>query len=341
MRRTRLALVLLLVPATLFSKGLDIYLIDMSACTLIVTPEREAILIDCGHKMLEKRDVERIRKVVQEVAGLDRIDHLVVTHHHVDHYGAVLLLSRTVPILHFYDHGLLTELKEDPKEFETLYPEYVEASRGKRHTLRPGDTIPLQQGTRPISVRCLASDGKVLSQTGGANPQCTAATRRAENRSEDAKSVVLRVEYGDFRFLHCGDLPWNQEVQLVCPTNLVGKVDFFQTSAHGKEGSSNPVLLRSIEPTCAWMNNAPGKGGSPKVVARLKQVPGFHDAYQLHLNSRVPKERNTDVDLIANLGPRKDCPGNWIRLSVTEDTKTFSMTNKRNGKTRHYPVKPK
>ena len=65
LRRTRLALVLLLVPAPLFSKGLDIYLIDMSACTLIVTPEREAILIDCGHKMLEKRDVERIRKVVE------------------------------------------------------------------------------------------------------------------------------------------------------------------------------------------------------------------------------------------------------------------------------------
>src|SRR6516165_10852093 len=69
------------------ARGLDIYFIDTEggAATLIVTPAGESVLIDSGNP--GKRDAERIYKVAVERAGLTQIDHHIITHWHLDHYG--------------------------------------------------------------------------------------------------------------------------------------------------------------------------------------------------------------------------------------------------------------
>ena len=89
----RLCLALaLLAAAPVFAgeakRGLDVYFIDTDggAATLIVTPARESILIDCGNP--GRRDAERIHQAAKK-AGLEAIDHLIVTHWHLDHYGSV------------------------------------------------------------------------------------------------------------------------------------------------------------------------------------------------------------------------------------------------------------
>ena len=95
-------------PQSTARQGLDIYFIDVmgGAATLVVTPERESILIDSGWPGQEDRDPKRIEHVVKDVAGLDHLDHLVTTHWHTDHYGGVEGLSRRVRIDHFWDRGL-------------------------------------------------------------------------------------------------------------------------------------------------------------------------------------------------------------------------------------------
>src|SRR5881398_1851392 len=100
-------------------RGLDIYFIDTEggAATLLVTPAGESVLIDCGNP--GGRDAERIHKVAT-AAGLDAIDHLIITHWHSDHYGGALRLSRLMPIRHFYDRGIPDKLDEDPKNFPLL-----------------------------------------------------------------------------------------------------------------------------------------------------------------------------------------------------------------------------
>src|SRR5687768_8134799 len=88
----RLCLALLLLAAPAFAadakRGLDVYFIDTEggAATLIVTPARESILIDCGNP--GRRDAGRIHEAAKK-AGLEAIDHLVITHWHLDHYGGV------------------------------------------------------------------------------------------------------------------------------------------------------------------------------------------------------------------------------------------------------------
>jgi beta-lactamase superfamily II metal-dependent hydrolase len=48
-----------------------------------------------------------------------------------------------------------------------------------------------------------------------------------------ARHVV--VQYGRFRFANLGDLPWNQEVALLCPANRVGTIDVYEAAGHGRE----------------------------------------------------------------------------------------------------------
>src|SRR5687767_13378219 len=74
------------------AKGLDIYWIDVEggAATLIVTPAGESVLVDTGWP--GARDADRIRQAAQE-AGITRIDHLVTTHWHQDHFGGVADLA--------------------------------------------------------------------------------------------------------------------------------------------------------------------------------------------------------------------------------------------------------
>src|SRR3977135_3526514 len=68
---------------------LDIYVVDVEGgnATLFVPPSGEAVLIDSGNVgAAAVRDAERIMAAVKD-AGLTRIDNLITTHCHRDHFG--------------------------------------------------------------------------------------------------------------------------------------------------------------------------------------------------------------------------------------------------------------
>jgi len=113
-----------------FIDHLDLYFIDVEggAATLIVTPAGESVLIDAGWGGFDGRDAKRIRQAMRQ-AGITAIDHLVVTHYHMDHYGGVPELAGIVPIKRFYDHGKMTSLTDDP-QFAERYGAYQAAAKG-------------------------------------------------------------------------------------------------------------------------------------------------------------------------------------------------------------------
>src|SRR5436190_15253669 len=103
-----LSSVLLILPlyAGLADKRLDIYWADVEggAGTLIVTPSGESILIDTGSS--GGRDPGRIHQLATKAAGLKKVDHLIITHFHSDHFGGAAELAQLMPVGIVYDNGI-------------------------------------------------------------------------------------------------------------------------------------------------------------------------------------------------------------------------------------------
>src|SRR5437016_3645487 len=109
--RALACLVAIVVSAALLSaqraRTLDIYVVDVEGgnATLFVSPSHESLLIDTGNAgAAAARDAGRIMDAVKD-AGLQRIDHLIITHWHGDHFGGLAELAAKIPIAEFIDHG--------------------------------------------------------------------------------------------------------------------------------------------------------------------------------------------------------------------------------------------
>ena len=310
--------------ATEADKQLHIYWIDTEggAATLLVTPMGETVLIDAGNP--GRRDLDRIVKTITEVAGRKQIDHLVTTHFHTDHFGGMLELSQTLPVRNLWDNGEFEGLKDHPGK------EYFALKADQKHVIKPGDKLPLKQlpaGSPELSIRCLGAKQQfALAPEGAAENATVCATARDKDRdgSDNANSVVLLVTFGGFKFYDAGDLTWNMEKKLVCPHNLVGKVDVYQVTHHGLDASNNPLILQTIEPRVAIMNNGTTKGCAPEVFATLAETKSLQGIYQLHKNLRPDGEKNNvAAEFIAN--PEKNCQGNHVELTVAADTKSYTV----------------
>jgi beta-lactamase superfamily II metal-dependent hydrolase len=321
-------------------KNLEIYWIDAEggAATLIVSPSGQSMLVDTANKTPDDRDAKRIFAATQ-AAGIQKIDYLLTTHFHGDHIGAMAALAKLIPIDMYLDHGPSVEL--DRPNVAAQYKAYEEQSAGKRRSLKAGDKIPL----KGVDIDVIMSAGmgitKALKAPGAGRPNPACADFREHGPEADPdndQSVGFVLQFGKFRFIDMGDLTWNYEQKVVCPTNLIGKIDLYQTTHHGLERSNSPQFVQAIHPTVAVMNNGPRKGGPASVFEVLRKSPGLEDIWQGHLALAIPKETNTDEKMIANLGPSADCTGNLIKASV--DSKgAFTVTNLRNGFSKTYQSK--
>ena len=128
MRRLLSFLVIGLCAAVLSAQTkatLDIYLVDVEGgnATLFVAPSGESLLIDTGNGgAAATRDGDRIMAAVKD-AGLSQLDHLITTHYHGDHYGAMENLAGRIPIRDFIDHGPNVQPSQALDEFhQKVYP---------------------------------------------------------------------------------------------------------------------------------------------------------------------------------------------------------------------------
>lgn len=180
-----------------------------------------------------------------------------------------------------------------------------------------------------------------------------------EDNGENAQSVGVIVEYGEFRALHLGDLTVNTEFDLMCPNNPIGEVDLYVVTHHGQPSSNAQVVVHAIEPRVAIMNNGTRKGGQPEAMRILHTAPGLEDLWQLHFSQLSGQEYTVPGIFIANLidapidampiapipnpgrgagvppPPAHDGPAHWIKVSAAGDG-AFAVTNSRNGFTKEY-----
>lgn len=314
-------------------RTLDVYFIDVEGghATLYVSPAGQSMLVDAGYAGFEGRDAGRIVATARD-AGISQIDYLIVTHYHTDHVGGVPQLAARIPIRTFVDHGPTSESGERAAPYQTYL---ATRKKGAHLPVRPGDRIPLAG----ITVQVVASAGGLLGvplEGGGTpNPLCASFTPMKDETSDDAHSVGTLVTHGRFRLINLGDLSWNQEYGLVCPTNRIGSVDVLLASQHGDDEAGSPTFVHAIGPRVAVTNNGAKKAVIQPLIRTLRASPGIEDVWQLH-QSFLGTQENVDPPFIANVGETD--AGHWLKLSARIDG-SFTMTNGRTGMTRTYTVR--
>ncbi len=339
------ATVLLLLSARPLPAGkddgrLDLYFIDVEggAATLIVTPAGESMLIDSGYPDNGGRDRDRILHVIRDVAGLERLDHAVVTHWHLDHYGNHAVLAAELEIRNFWDRGIPDALAED-KDFARRIAEYRAATQNRSKALSAGDSLEMKSNGTPVRLEVLTASREVIPNRGEPNAYASLHVERKPDTSDNAASISVRLAYGAFRFLCCGDLTWNLEGQLVVPNNAIGKVDLFMVTHHGLSSSNNPALVLAIDPVVAVMCNGPTKGGHPETIETLRQAASLEALYQLHRNINLADDQQAPAEYIANSEPTVNCDGVWIKASVAPDGRSYTVQIGPDGEARTYQVR--
>jgi len=309
------------------AKNLEVYFIDVEGgqSTLFVSPSGESLLMDVGYGAFDGRDPARIFAAAK-VAGVKKIDYLVISHYHQDHVGGLFTVSQKFPIRTFVDHGPNTE---DDKDSKVRYNMYTSISaKGTRLTVKPGDTLPIQG----LEVKVLASAGETLAAplpgAGQPNPECGSyQPDPAEKTNENQRSLGLLITFGSFRILDLGDLTSSREYALMCPANKIGTIDVFVSSHHMGVAANTPQLVHAIHPKVAIADNGPRKGGDARAWQTLHDTPGLLDIWQLHYAIAAGKDHNSPDAFLANID--EICQGRWLRLTADKDG-SFTIFNSRN-----------
>jgi competence protein ComEC len=339
---TVVSMVLLAAAAAAASKTLDIYFIDTEGgqATLLVSPSGETFMIDVGFAGLDTpnpdkdvgRDAARIADVAK-IAKVVRIDTLLVTHFHGDHAGGISHL--TLPVRTFVDHGPALQDVPTMKQKAGEYAEDWAAAfaKGKHVVVAPGDRIPV----KGLDVTVVEALGKPVARPGAANQYCGDIPKRADGNPEDTASVGVVVQYGRFRFANFGDLPWNQEVALLCPQNRVGTIDVYEAAGHGREPT--PAAY-AMQPRIAVLDNGARKGGGAATLQGFHKSPGFEDLWQLHKNVMGGVDGNPADSFSANLEDTDNTmhPAHYLKVSAADDG-SFTVFNSRTNETKRYSAR--
>jgi competence protein ComEC len=325
-------------------RPLEIYFIDVEGgqSTLIVTPERHSLLIDTGWAGQGSgfqpgdpgtaRDANRIVAAARD-ARITQIDYLLITHFHIDHDGGVKELSQLISIRAFIDHSAPSaEADRASPGTEQAYQAYLEVRRGGAHLQPgPGERLPLQDVEAIVVSSAGATLTGPLGSAGARNAGCPAHASATRDPYENPRSTGIVVRYGKFRFLDVGDLTGQPLFNLICPRNLIGRLDAYLVPHHGGPDVAVAETFAALQPRIAIMNNGLSKGGARGTYEALHHVPGLEDVWQLHASAEAA-DANFPSRTIANLD---ESTAYWVKLVASEDG-SFRVLNQRTGEWKSY-----
>lgn len=185
--------------------------VGQADCTLVRQGEN-VMLIDCGDPDDADTILQQLRKL-----RIEKIDVLVLSHPHSDHIGGADAILETLPVGKIY----MPYVAAQGESFEALLDLILEKQIPAQAAFS-GDTIPFGE-----------CEVTVLS------PQ-----KDLHSASLNAYSVVLLLQYGDFRFLFTADAETENE-EYILESGLSPACDLVKIPHHGSASSSSPAFVRA------------------------------------------------------------------------------------------------
>lgn len=232
-----------------FNSSAIISFIDVGqgSSTLLELPGGKNILIDGGSGYSETFNVgERIIAPFLWSKGIRKIDHVIITHPHSDHFnGLPFILEKFNPLSIIIN-------------FQTELPEnYIEllkkATDNQIEFSPPTDSIIFKSDTYPLTIEYNGM-GEIIGEEN-------------EEKVND-ESLVIRLEYNDFSVLFPGDIGKRKEAELV-KQNLISQSDILLSPHHGSNSSSSKQFLDAVNPELVIVSSSQSKYFPSKRVIDL------------------------------------------------------------------------
>jgi competence protein ComEC len=219
---------------------------------LLAFPDGKLMLVDgggvlaYGRKTKPKLDIgEDVVSAYLWTRGISHLDVIACSHLHDDHVAGVPAL-----IDNFHPRELWTGATQDSALWRAI------EEKARRH------------GTKVVSMRAGPSFPYGETRIEALSPP---ADYEPEPDAKNNDSLVLRISYGQRKFLLTGDMEKEMEFRLIGDDRLV-KSDVLKVGHHGSKTSSTDVFLGSVSPTFAIISDGfENSFGHPHrdVLARL------------------------------------------------------------------------
>ncbi|MFA5126688.1 MAG: MBL fold metallo-hydrolase [Patescibacteria group bacterium] len=229
-----LGLVCLLWSLNQAQKYLQVSFLDVGQgdAILLRTTQGVNILVDGGP------DNSLLYQLADQLPWWERrIDYLFITHWDDDHYVGAIQLLKKYQVKHIF----ASYLPDKANANYTAWQRTLEQESIAVQILKKGEKINIDNQLR----------GVVLSAS------------QADKLANNAKSLVVRWSYGDVDFLLTGDLPAEQEAEILSSVYVLDS-EVLKVGHHGSKYSSSADFLAKVKPElCIIEVGANNKFGHP------------------------------------------------------------------------------
>ena len=220
------------------SNALKVYFVDVGQgdAEYIELPNGQNVLIDGGPANKEggpadtthpANDPPLAHFLLQK--GIKRIDHVVLTHPHADHYVGLKYVFTRLPVGNFYD------TRKDNPGVSTVRDLAAKVPGIKVSYPAPGDY--LNWGP------------EVQAKVFNSCPDAAAAVPVSPNNC----SIVIKLTYQNASLLFTGDLEAAAEAQVVPKYGAELRADVLKVGHHGSAGASSDLFLNTVKPRLAYI----------------------------------------------------------------------------------------
>jgi competence protein ComEC len=202
--------------------------------TLLDFPNGSAWLVDAGGVVGSRVDPGAAAVVpVLRARRRERLDVIVLTHPHPDHFGGLPAVLAAVPVREIWDSG--------QGEAEGAGPVYAELMRSAR-----------ARGTRIVGPRELCGRPRFVG--GSSIELLSPCPAFVPGRDANDNSLVLRVSFGRYTALLTGDAEAIEERELVGRYGATLRADLLKIGHHGSRTSTSDAFLHAVRPVWATIS---------------------------------------------------------------------------------------